>query len=127
MTDELPGVPLRVAVAGASVEAVTDAEGYFLAHLRPDPADLAGPGPAAPSSSVASTAGSPPRTPRSSRCGFPDPDARFGDLSDIDDTILETGVQRVGQMIRRTLTGSALTRTPFPGAPDLYRDLAAAA
>jgi phosphatidate phosphatase APP1 len=28
-------------------------------------------------------------------------------------------------MIRRTFTGSALTRTPFPGAADLYRDLAA--
>jgi phosphatidate phosphatase APP1 len=28
-------------------------------------------------------------------------------------------------MIRQTFTGSALTRTPFPGAPDLYRDLAA--
>ncbi|MET0447810.1 MAG: phosphatase domain-containing protein, partial [Aeromicrobium sp.] len=44
---------------------------------------------------------------------------------DIDDTILETGVQRVGQMIRQTITGSAVTRTPFPGAPALYRDLAA--
>jgi phosphatidate phosphatase APP1 len=28
-------------------------------------------------------------------------------------------------MIRQTLTGSALTRTAFPGAADLYRDLAA--
>ena len=27
-------------------------------------------------------------------------------------------------MIRKTVTGSALTRTPFPGAADLYRDLA---
>jgi phosphatidate phosphatase APP1 len=51
--------------------------------------------------------------------------ARFGVVSDIDDTILETGVQRVGHMIRQTLTGSALTRTAFPGASDLYRDLAA--
>nr|WP_237447639.1 App1 family protein [Nocardioides flavescens] len=28
-------------------------------------------------------------------------------------------------MLRRTLTGSALTRTAFPGAAELYRDLAA--
>jgi phosphatidate phosphatase APP1 len=28
-------------------------------------------------------------------------------------------------MLRQTLTGSALTRTPFAGAPELYRDLAA--
>ena len=57
----------------------------------------------------------------------PGPGARFGVISDIDDTILETGVQRVGHMIRQTFTGSALTRTAFPGAPDLYRDLAAEA
>ena len=55
----------------------------------------------------------------------PAADARFGIISDVDDTILETGVQRVGRMIRQTLTGSALTRTSFPGAPELYRDLAA--
>jgi phosphatidate phosphatase APP1 len=34
-------------------------------------------------------------------------------------------VQRVGQLLRATFTGSALTRTPFVGAPELYRDLAA--
>jgi phosphatidate phosphatase APP1 len=28
-------------------------------------------------------------------------------------------------MVRATFAGSALTRTPFPGAPELYRDLAA--
>ena len=37
VTDELPGVPLRVTVAGAAVETVTDQEGYFLARLRPGP------------------------------------------------------------------------------------------
>ena len=34
-------------------------------------------------------------------------------------------MQRAGQMLRHTFTGSALTRTPFPGAAELYRDLAA--
>src|SRR3954452_3230984 len=29
LTDELPGVPLRVSVGGACVETVTDDEGYF--------------------------------------------------------------------------------------------------
>ena len=40
VTDELPGVPLRIAVADASVETVTDAEGYFVARLRPDADEL---------------------------------------------------------------------------------------
>ena len=51
----------------------------------------------------------------------PPADARFGVISDIDDTILETGVQRVGHMVKQTITGSALTRTPFEGAAELYR------
>jgi phosphatidate phosphatase APP1 len=55
----------------------------------------------------------------------PDPGDAFAVLSDVDDTILQTGVQRVGQMVRQTITGSALTRTAFPGAAELYRDLAA--
>jgi phosphatidate phosphatase APP1 len=54
----------------------------------------------------------------------PDDDARFGVLSDVDDTVLETGVQRVARMVLQTFTGSALTRTPFAGAAALYRDLA---
>ncbi len=56
---------------------------------------------------------------------MPSADARFGVISDIDDTILETGVQRALRMVVQTFTGSALTRTAFPGAPELYRDLAA--
>ncbi len=55
----------------------------------------------------------------------PGPDAKFGIISDIDDTILVTGVQQISGMIRKTFTRSALTRSSFPGAPELYRDLAA--
>jgi phosphatidate phosphatase APP1 len=125
VTDELSGVPLRVDVAGARVETSTDTEGYFLTRLHPDPADLAHPW----SGGTVELAGeyrgltTPHTTPLDVR--VPGPDARFGILSDVDDTILETGVQRVGHMVRQTFTGSALTRTPFPGAPELYRDLAA--
>ncbi|GAA1771311.1 App1 family protein [Nocardioides hankookensis] len=124
VTDELPGVPLRVTVGDASVEVSTDDEGYFRVELRPsvltDPwqdgvVELAGEyrGLTEHRESV--------------RIRVPGPDARFGVVSDVDDTILETGVQRVGQMLRQTFTGSALTRTPFPGAAELYRDLAAPA
>jgi phosphatidate phosphatase APP1 len=125
LTDELPGVPLRVTVAGVAVEAVTDAEGYFLAHLRPDVDKLV-----SPWTSGAVELGAEYRglgdahtTPLEVR--IPGVEARFGIISDIDDTILETGVQRVGDMLRQTLTGSALTRTPFEGAAELYVDLAA--
>lgn len=125
LTDELPGVPLRVSVAGAVVEVVTDADGYFLARCRPDADKLASPwtqGTVELGGEYRGTTG-PCTTPLEVR--VPGPDARLGIVSDIDDTILETGVQRAGQMIRSTLTGSALTRVPFPGAAELYRDLEA--
>ena len=104
---------------------MTDEEGYFLVHLRPDPAELDAPW----SVGTVELAGEyrgltgPHTTPLEVRVAGPD--ARFGIVSDIDDTILETGVERIGHMVRQTLTGSALTRTPFPGAAELYRDLAA--
>lgn len=125
VTDELPGVPLRVHVAGTTVEAVTDAEGYFLTRLDPGLGSLTSPwteghvelGGAYRGLTGAHT------TPFEVRVAAED--ARFGVLSDVDDTVLQTGVQRVGRMIRQTFTGSALTRTAFPGAAELYRDLAA--
>jgi phosphatidate phosphatase APP1 len=125
VTDELPRVPLRVTVAGTSVDAVTDSEGYFLARLRPDPDALTSPWAAGTVELADAYRGlaEPRCAPLEVR--VPGPEARFGIISDIDDTILETGVQRIGQMLRQTFTGSALTRTPFPGAAELYRDLAA--
>ena len=125
VTDELPGVPLRVTVAGASTEVETDAEGYFLARLHPEPGALTSPwsvGTVELAGVYRGTTG--PHT-TSFDVRVPEPDARFGVISDVDDTILETGVQRVGHMVRQTFTGSAITRTPFPGAPELYRDLSA--
>ena len=43
LTHELPGVPLEVTVAGASVDTVTDAEGYFLVEVPVEPGTLMSP------------------------------------------------------------------------------------
>ncbi len=125
VTDELPGVPLRVRVGDTAVETATDEEGYFVVRLPAARGGPAGPWTAGTVELAGEYRGltDPHRTPLSVR--VPAPGARFGILSDVDDTVLETGVQRVGRMIHKTVTGSALTRTPFPGAAELYRDLAA--
>jgi phosphatidate phosphatase APP1 len=125
LTDELPGVPLRVTDAGTTADVVTDDEGYFVARLQPSADALASPWTQATVELAGDYRGlTGPHTARLD-VRVPSPQARFGVLSDIDDTILETGVQRAARMARRTLTGSALTRTPFPGTADLYRDLEA--
>lgn len=122
LTDELPGVPLRIRVGEVGTTTTTDAEGYFLARL--DGITAEGPwldGTVGLASTYRGLTDVPPTTVR---VRLPMADATFGVVSDVDDTILETGVQRVGRMVLQTLTGSALTRTPFPGAVELYRDLA---
>ena len=124
VTDELPGVPLRITVAGATVETATDDEGYFLARLRPEPGTLTSPWTTGTVELAGDYRGLTDPHTTGVEVRVPGPDAAFGVVSDVDDTILETGVQRVGEMVRQTVTGSALTRTPFPGAPELYRDLA---
>ena len=121
-TDELPGVPLRVGVGDAVAETETDREGYFRIELRPS--TVGEPWEPGWVELRAAYRGLEPgfRTP--TRVRVPGPGARFGVISDVDDTIVETGVQRVGEMLLQTFAGSALTRTPFDGAPELYRDLA---
>lgn len=125
LTDELPGVPLRLRVAGATAEVVTDDEGYFLARLRPDPDRLVRPWTSGTVELAARYRGLDAAGAAELQVLVPRSEARFGVVSDVDDTILETGVQRAGRMLLQTFTGSSLTRTPFPGAAELYRDLAA--
>lgn len=127
VTDELPGVSLRMTVADVTIETVTDAEGYFRTRLCPGPDKLANPWTSGTVELAHAYRGLTGPHSASIEVRVPGPEAKFGIISDIDDTVLQTGVQRVGQMIRQTLTGSALTRTPFTGAAELYRDIAAGA
>jgi phosphatidate phosphatase APP1 len=125
LTDELPGVPLSISIAATTAQTVTDQEGYFLVRLQADPGGLTSPWTVGTVELASDYRGLIDRYATHLQLRVPGPEARFGIISDIDDTILETGVQRAGRMIRQTLTGSALTRTTFTGAPELYRDLAA--
>ena len=126
-TIELPGVPLLVRVGEAVAETTTDGDGYFRALVDADhvhPRHLTSPwqrGTVELAEPYRGVTG--PQT-AAFAVRVPSRHAVFGVISDVDDTIIQTGVQRVGEMLLQTFTGSELTRTPFPGAPELYRDLA---
>ena len=122
LTDELPGVPLRVSVAGAHADVVSDAEGYFRVLLQPT-VPLEAPVTTGTIELAGEYRGITGSHTTDVHVHVPSPRAELGIVSDIDDTVLETGVQRVGRMVVQTFTGSALTRTPFPGVVELYRDL----
>lgn len=123
-SDELPGVGVRARLGERAVEVVTDEEGYFEVTIEapdlPDSAwldvrlELTDP-PFAGPAAVRATG----------RARIVHPDAEFGVLSDIDDTVLPSGATSLLTLARSTLLGNAASRTPFAGVRDLYRALEA--
>ena len=124
-TVELPGVPLRVGVGDYRVNTETDDEGYFQVRLE---TDMTGPGRGWAEGKVG-LAGPYRGVPGGYEVGFlirvPAPEAAFGIISDVDDTILHSGTRSFLSVLRNTVTGSELTRTPVAGAAELWRGLAA--
>src|SRR5690606_8381108 len=54
---------------------------------------------------------------------IPPENARFGIISDIDDTVVRTDVANLLRMLRLVLLTNAHTRLPFPGVAAFYRAL----
>ncbi|ADV67752.1 App1 family protein [Deinococcus maricopensis] len=50
--------------------------------------------------------------------------ARYGVISDLDDTVIQSDVTRAWRMLKTVFTGNARTRSPFPGVGSFYRALA---
>jgi phosphatidate phosphatase APP1 len=120
-TDERAGVRVRAAAHGAQAEAVTDREGYFEVTLEtpaPLPAEREW-------HDVALTAfhGDTPVASATGRVLAPAEAARVAVISDIDDTIVQTGATQWLRAARGVLLGNAYTRLPFPGVAPFYRAL----
>lgn len=128
-SDEVPGARVALEVGGRRVETVTDREGYFSLELPP-PAD-AGPGwtelPVEIAALPAPLAGRPRQGGARLRVLLPSAEARFAVASDLDDTVVETGVTSKLVMARNVFLRNAHTRLPFPGVAAFYRALAGAA
>ncbi|MEI6620572.1 MAG: phosphatase domain-containing protein [Actinomycetes bacterium] len=115
-----PGVKVSVLLNGIAGEGITDRHGYAAIHLPA--ADLA-PGwheyhvvtvPVDPSEKPSFTTG---------EVIAPDPAAPFAVISDVDDTVLRTGLTEGFAAVRRTLLGSPETRRAIPGMAELYAGL----
>lgn len=116
-----PGVRLRVILGDAQVDVETDRHGYATAHV---PAPDLSPGwheyhaVTIPDNSAESP------IIATGEVLLPDPRAPFAVVSDIDDTVLRTGLTEGFVAVRQTLLGSASTRREIPGMPALYQGLA---
>lgn len=113
LTSEVAEV--RVATVGGRAEAVTDEEGYFV---------LALPDGAARESRAAVYLPERPEVPPVHMPVYRVSDAaEYGVISDIDDTMLETGAYSLLRNLWTSLTGNALTRHIFPDAAALMARL----
>jgi phosphatidate phosphatase APP1 len=121
-TAEVAGVEVTVELGGQSATAVSDEEGYFcveLAELTLEADRLFH----EVELSLSPRFSAIPIHVAPAEVMVPTTRARRLVISDIDDTVLQTGAARRLQMILTTLTGSSWTRAPFPGAARLYTGL----
>ena len=113
---ELPDVPVTLTLAGRETTVLTDADGYWSAEVVG--ASLApgwhragvtlGPGEA--DAAVSEVLVLPP-------------DASIALVSDIDDTVIHSGITNLLTAARTLLFRNAATRTPWAGVSELYRSL----
>ncbi len=122
-SDEVPGARLRASFAGNEQEVVADGEGYFSVELEPV---------RPPENGVWVTLELELLEPRTqsgatvraqAQVLIPPASAKFGIISDIDDTVVQTNViHRLEMMLTVALT-NARTRKPFKGVAAFYRAL----
>ena len=120
-SDEVPGAEVAVDFAGRRHVVTTDKEGYF--HLEAERHGGVGPAPPLWTAAAMHLVGREGGSLVTAKLMTPAPDARFGVISDVDDTVLHTDVVNLTAMARHTFFHNARTRTPLPGVAGLYRSL----
>jgi phosphatidate phosphatase APP1 len=116
-SDEVPGARLRATYLGMQAETVSDREGYFRIALAPH--GRLGPG--AWQDVELELIGS--EVQATAQVLVPLKRARFGVISDIDDTIVASNVTRKLRMILTVALTNSRTRKPFAGVAAFYRAL----
>lgn len=121
---EIPGARVELTLEDQHHEITTDVEGYFVMNLAPEkplelddiwhtievnltesPVEFEGP------------------VKAKAHVLVPPPDAEYGIISDIDDTIVRTGATNLLQTGRTVLLNNAHSRIPFHGVSSFYKSL----
>lgn len=117
------GAVVTAAFCGTKQQVATDPDGYFRLHLRPRHP--------APSDrlwhTVHLTLEQPLPVQAEGQVFIPPERCRYVVISDIDDTVVKTGVANKLKMLWRLFVADAESRTAFPGVAALYRALHAGA
>jgi phosphatidate phosphatase APP1 len=127
-THEIPGLTIALDIGGIRLTAISDRKGYFLFE-EPLPIDLSGladkEGWVSFTLGVTDSAYSTIAKRVTGEFLIPEKEADFGVISDIDDTILSTGVTSFlkWKVLRNSLFLDSYRRIPLEGAPALYQKL----
>lgn len=125
-SDELPYPRLTITLGDAQATVLGDAEGFFHAELQLAPPGLVENGQEVRFALQQPGEESLEPVEALGRVIVPGKGARFGVISDLDDTVLQSYATEPLRMLRTMLTGNALTRRPFAGVAAFYRGLHAA-
>ncbi|HEU4800531.1 MAG TPA: phosphatase domain-containing protein [Gemmatimonadales bacterium] len=118
-SEEVRGATVRIQYGDRTAMMTTDAEGYFDGWLEgPQPL------PGARWQPVSADVVAPEGAGAGGLALVPPASARVSVISDLDDTVIRTGVGNLFQLAASTLLANARTRLPFPGVAELYRALA---
>ncbi len=123
-SDEIPFARVRVQYQGIEKEVTADEEGFFEAWIELDrpiqPGDL---WQTVQLDLLAPLRKGSPPVHAEGQVFIPPPTARFAVVSDIDDTVLQTGAAHLLRLARNVFLGNARTRLPFKGVAAFYRAL----
>lgn len=119
----VPGVVVTAEFCGTQQQVTTDPDGYFRIHLRPRDR----PPPDRLWHEVHLSLDRPLPVRAAGQVYIPPERCRFVVISDIDDTVVRTGVANKLRMLWRLFVEDAESRTAFPGVAALYRALHAGA
>ena len=120
LSNEVPFARLRARYAEQEISVVADEEGFFDARF-----DLSEPPDAGTDwhRVEVELLGASGRGARATGSVLVPNGARFGVISDLDDTVIQTGVTSLLKMLRTALLQNAHTRLPFEGVTQFYRAL----
>ena len=123
-SDEVNGAKVKVSMNRSVAEVTTNEEGYFMTALQPSlekslaqlwhPVDVELLSPLPRSDGSLRETGYVMISPQS---------ARFGIISDMDDTVLQTNATNLLRMFKNVAFGNARTRLPFKGVAAFYQAL----
>ena len=119
-SEEVRGATVRIEYGDRSAVMTTDDEGYFDGWLE-GPPPLRG-GDWQP---VSATVTEPEGVSATGLVLVPPTSAKLSIISDLDDTVIRTGVGNLFRLAASTLLANARTRLPFPGVAEFYRALSA--